>query len=169
MAGGEGTRLRPLTTNRPKPMVPVVNKPMLEHTLDLLKHHGFSDVVLTLHYLPNVVQDYFQSGEEFGAKLNYLIEEKPLGTAGGVKNAERFLDGTFVVFSGDVLTDINLSKALKFHKDAGAVATILLTKASNPTDYGIVITEKSGAVKKFLEKPGWRSVQRHHQLWHLHS
>lgn len=158
MAGGEGTRLRPLTTNRPKPMVPVVNKPMLEHTLDLLKHHGFSDVVLTLHYLPNVVQDYFQSGEEFGAKLNYLIEEKPLGTAGGVKNAERFLDGTFVVFSGDVLTDINLSKALKFHKDAGAVATILLTKASNPTDYGIVITEKSGAVKKFLEKPGWGEV-----------
>src|SRR5512136_2497251 len=109
MAGGEGTRLRPLTTNRPKPMVPVVNKPMLEHTLDLLKHHGFSDVVLTLHYLPNIVQDYFQSGDEFGVKLNYLIEEKPLGTAGGVKNAERYLDGTFAVFSGDVLTDINLS------------------------------------------------------------
>jgi len=139
-------------------MVPVVNKPILEHTLDLLKHHGFSDVVLTLHYLPNIVQDYFQGGEEFDVKLNYLIEEKPLGTAGGVKNAERYLDGTFVVFSGDVLTDINLSKALKFHKDAGAVATILLTKASNPTDYGIVITEKSGAVKKFLEKPGWGEV-----------
>jgi len=82
MAGGEGTRLRPLTTTRPKPMVPIVNKPMLEHTLDLLKQHGFSDIILTLHYLPNVVRDYFQGGEESGVNLTYLIEEKPLGTAG---------------------------------------------------------------------------------------
>jgi len=158
MAGGEGTRLRPLTTNRPKPMVPIVNKPMLEHTLDLLKQHSFSDIVLTLHYLPNVVREYFQGGEEFGVKLTYLVEEKPLGTAGGVKNAERYLDGTFVVFSGDVLTDINLSKALSFHKQKGALATIVLTRVTNPTDYGIVITEKSGRIKKFLEKPGWGEV-----------
>jgi len=158
MAGGEGTRLRPLTTNRPKPMVPVVNKPVLEHTLDLLKQHGFSEVVLTLHYLPNVIRGFFQGGEELGVKLTYLVEEKPLGTAGGVKNAERYLDGTFMVFSGDVLTDINLSEALHFHKQKGASATIVLTRATNPTDYGIVITEKSGRIKKFLEKPGWGEV-----------
>ncbi len=158
MAGGGGTRLRPLTTNRPKPMVPVANKPMLEHTLDLLKQHNFSDVVLTLHYLPNIVRDYFQGSEEFGVKLTYLVEEKPLGTAGGVKNAERYLDGTFVVFSGDVLTDINLGKALSFHKQKGAAATIVLTQVTNPTDYGIVITEKSGRIKKFLEKPAWGEV-----------
>jgi len=158
MAGGEGTRLRPLTTNRPKPMVPIVNKPMLEHSLNLLKQHGFKDVVLTLHYLPNVVSEYFQEGDEFDVKLTYLIEEKPLGTAGGVKNAERYLDGTFVVFSGDVLTDINLSKALNFHKQSGASATIVLTRVPNPTEYGIVITEKTGRVKQFLEKPGWSEV-----------
>ncbi len=158
MAGGGGTRLRPLTTNRPKPMVPVANKPMLEHTLDLLKQHNFSDVVLTLHYLPNIVRDYFQGGEELGVNLTYLVEEKPLGTAGGVKNAERYLDGTFVVFSGDVLTDINLGKALSFHKQKGAAATIVLTQVTNPTDYGIVITEKSGRIKRFLEKPAWGEV-----------
>ncbi len=158
MAGGEGTRLRPLTTNRPKPMVPIVNKPMLEHTLNLLKQHGFKDVILTLHYLPNVVRDYFQEGDEFDVKLTYLVEEKPLGTAGGVKNAERYLDGTFVVFSGDVLTDVNMSKALAFHKQSGASTTIVLTRVPNPTEYGIVITEKNGRVKKFLEKPSWGEV-----------
>lgn len=158
MAGGEGTRLRPLTTNRPKPMVPIVNRPMLEHTINLLKQHGFKDVVLTLHYLPHIIKDYFQDGAEFGVKLNYLIEEKPLGTAGGVKNAEQFLDKTFVVVSGDVLTDINLSKALDFHKQSGATATIVLTRVPNPIEYGIVITDKKGRVKQFLEKPGWGEV-----------
>jgi len=158
MAGGGGTRLRPLTTNRPKPMVSVANKPMLEHTLDLLKQHGFEDIALTLHYLPHIIKDYFQDGDEFGVKLTYLVEEKPLGTAGGVKNAERYLDGTFTVFSGDVLTDINLSKALRFHKQKGALATIVLTRVSNPTDYGIVVTDKSGRITKFLEKPSWGEV-----------
>jgi len=158
MAGGEGTRLRPLTTNRPKPMVPIVNKPMLEHTLNLLKQHGCKGIVLTLHYLPNVIRDYFQDGDEFGVNLTYLIEEKPLGTAGGVKNAERYIDGTFVVFSGDVLTDINLSKAINFHKQSGASATIVLTRVPNPTEYGIVITEKTGRIQQFLEKPGWSEV-----------
>jgi len=158
MAGGEGTRLRPLTTNRPKPMVPIVNRPMLEHTIHLLKQHGFKESVLTLHYLPNVVKDYFQDGTEFGVGLKYLIEEKPLGTAGGVKNAERFLDGTFLVISGDVLTDINLSKALNFHRQRGATATVVLTRVPNPIEYGIVITDKEGRVKQFLEKPGWGEV-----------
>jgi mannose-1-phosphate guanylyltransferase/phosphomannomutase len=92
LAGGGGTRLRPLTTNRPKPMVPVVNKPILEHTLDLLKQHGFNDVTITLHHLPRIVSDYFQNGDDFGVKLAYFIEDKPLGTAGGVKNAEGHID-----------------------------------------------------------------------------
>jgi len=158
MAGGEGTRLRPLTTNRPKPMVPIVNRPLLEHVINLLKQHGFNDAVLTLQYMPDIIKNYFQDGAEFGVRLSYLIEEKPLGTAGGVKNAEQFLDGTFVVISGDVLTDINLSKALSFHKQSGAVATIILTRVPNPVEYGIVITDKTGRVKQFLEKPGWGEV-----------
>ena len=158
MAGGEGTRLRPLTSRQPKPMVPIVNRPMLEHTINLLKQHGFNDIVLTLHYLPDIIKDYFQDGSELGVKLHYLIEEKPLGTAGGVKNAEQFLDDTFLVISGDVLTDIDLSKALSFHKQSGAVATIVLTRVPNPVEYGIVITDKTGRVKQFLEKPGWGEV-----------
>jgi mannose-1-phosphate guanylyltransferase/phosphomannomutase len=139
-------------------MVPIVNRPMLEHTLHLLKQHEFKDVILTLHYLPNVIQDHFEDGDDFDVKLTYLIEDKPLGTAGGVKNAERYIDGTFAVFSGDVLTDINLSKALTFHKHAGALATIVLTRVPNPTEYGIVITEKDGRIRQFLEKPGWGEV-----------
>lgn len=158
LAGGGGTRLRPLTTNRPKPMVPVVNKPILEHTLDLLKQHGFNDITVTLHHLPQIVSDYFQNGDEFGVKLAYVVEDKPLGTAGGVKNAESQIDGTFVVFSGDVLTDVDLSEALRFHKRSGALATILLTQVSDPTDYGVVITDETGHIRKFLEKPGWGEV-----------
>ncbi len=158
MAGGEGTRLRPITSRHPKPMVPIVNRPMLEHTINLLKQHGFQEIVLTLHYLPHLIQDYFQEGAEWGVKLQYLIEDKPLGTAGGVKNAEQFLDGTFLVLSGDVLTDINLSNALSFHKQNKAMATIVLTRVPNPVEYGIVITDKSGRVKQFLEKPGWGEV-----------
>jgi mannose-1-phosphate guanylyltransferase/phosphomannomutase len=158
MAGGEGTRLRPLTTRRPKPMVRIVNRPMLEHTINLLKHHKFEDIVLTLHYMPDIIKEYFQDGVEYNVKLNYLIEDKPLGTAGGVKNAEQFLGDTFAVISGDVLTDINLSEALGFHKRNGALATIALTRVPNPVEYGIVITDKTGRVKQFLEKPGWGEV-----------
>jgi len=158
MAGGEGMRLRPLTTNRPKPMVPIANRPMLEHTINLLRQHGFHEIVVTLHYLPDSIRSYFQDGSQLNAKISYLVEEKPLGTAGGVKNAEHLLDGTFVVFSGDVLTDIDLSKALNFHRESGAVATIALTRVPNPVDYGITIVDETGRVKQFLEKPGWGEV-----------
>ncbi len=158
MAGGEGTRLRPLTTNRPKPMVPIVNKPMLEHTLNLLAQHGFNDTIVTMHYLPQIIEDYFQDGTEFNTKLTYITEEKPLGTAGSVKNTEQHLDDTFAVISGDVLTDINLTNALKFHKQRGSVATIILTRVPNPTEYGIVNTDQTGKIKQFLEKPSWGEV-----------
>jgi len=158
IAGGEGTRLRPLTTSRPKPMVPIVNRPMLEHTIHLLKQHGLQDLVVTLYYLPDVVRNHFQDGSEFGVKMTYLTEEKPLGTAGGVKRAESLLDGTFVVLSGDVLTDINLSEALRFHQQKGATATVVLTRVPNPIEYGIVIVDEEGQIKRFLEKPGWGEV-----------
>ena len=158
MAGGEGTRLRPLTTNRPKPMVPIVNRPMLEHTLNLLTQHGFKETIITMHYLPNIIQDYFQDGAEHNTKLTYITEEKPLGTAGSVKNTEQHLNGTFAVFSGDVLTDIDLTKALTFHKQKGSVATIVLTRVPNPTEYGIVNTDNTGRIKQFLEKPSWGEV-----------
>ncbi|RYD05649.1 hypothetical protein N752_07070 [Desulforamulus aquiferis] len=116
MAGGEGTRLRPLTCERPKPMMPVVNRPMMEHILELLKKHGVQDIGVTLQYIPEAIRDYFGNGADFGVHMRYYVEEVPLGTAGSVKNAQRFLDQTFVVISGDALTDLDLSKAMEFHR-----------------------------------------------------
>lgn len=158
MAGGEGTRLRPLTTRRPKPMVPIANRPMLEHTINLLKQNGIQDITATLHYLPEMIESYFQDGSQYGVKINYLREEKPLGTAGGAKQAEKLLDQTFLIYSGDVLSDIDLSKAIKFHQKKGAIATIVLTRVPNPIEYGVVITDEEGRIKQFLEKPGWGEV-----------
>jgi mannose-1-phosphate guanylyltransferase/phosphomannomutase len=158
MAGGEGTRLRPLTTARPKPMVPVVNKPMMEHVLELLLAHRFNELFVTLHYLPDVIRNYFGDGTDFGVRITYSIEEKPLGTAGSVKRLEQLLEGTFLVISGDVLTDINLSEVVEFHKKRGAIATITLTRVPNPLEYGVVITNEDGKIENFLEKPGWGEV-----------
>ncbi len=158
MAGGEGTRLRPLTCNRPKPMVPVVNRPIMEHIIGLLKKHGLTDIAVTLQYMPEVIRDYFGDGEEFGVNIRYYIEKTPLGTAGSVKNAEDFLKDTFVVISGDALTDINLEKAVQFHKDKGSVATLVLKKVNIPLEYGVVITDEEGRITRFVEKPGWGEV-----------
>ncbi|HBG01772.1 MAG TPA: nucleotidyltransferase, partial [Firmicutes bacterium] len=116
MAGGEGTRLRPLTCTLPKPMVPILNRPMMEHIINLLKRHGLNEVASTLWYLPDDVTAYFQDGSAFGVSMEYFIERKPLGTAGSVKNAGQFFTDTFVVVSGDALTDIDLSAAIAFHK-----------------------------------------------------
>lgn len=158
MAGGEGTRLRPLTCNLPKPMVPILNKPMMEHIIELLKRHQITDIASTLWYLPRDVTDYFGDGSDFGVKMEYYVEEEPLGTAGSVKNAEQFLDETFIVVSGDSLTDIDLTKAVEFHRANNAVATLVLTKVSNPLNYGIVITAEDGRIRQFLEKPSWSEV-----------
>lgn len=119
MAGGEGTRLRPLTCTMPKPMVPVVNKPMMEHILDLLKRHGFQEIAGTLWYLPEMIKDYFGDGSAYQVSMDYYVETKPLGTAGSVKNAKAFLDQPFIVVSGDCLTDIDLSAAVGFHRKKG--------------------------------------------------
>ncbi|MEW6573203.1 MAG: sugar phosphate nucleotidyltransferase [Bacillota bacterium] len=158
MAGGEGSRLRPLTCNRPKPMVPVVNRPIMAYCIDLLRDHGITEIGVTLRYLPEAIQEYFGSGRDFGIKLQYFIEDTPLGTAGSVKNASQFLDQTFLVVSGDALTDINLSEAVAFHKNKGAIATIVLTRVDCPLEYGVVITAESGHIRRFLEKPGWGEV-----------
>lgn len=155
MAGGSGTRLRPLTSALPKPMVPVANKPMAEHIVDLLKQHGLKDIIFTLFYLPDAISSYFQDGSNFGCKINYSTEEgRPLGTAGCVKAVQDELDDTFVVISGDCLTDIDLTDAIKFHKEKKSKATIVLKRVENPLDYGVVITDSDQRIKRFVEKPG---------------
>lgn len=159
MAGGEGSRLRPITSNRPKPLVPIVNRPIMEHILGLLVRHGVTDVVATLHYLANEIRAHFGDGSDFGVNLSYSVEEKPLGTAGSVKNAEEFLrDGTFLILSGDALTDCDLSKALAFHREKKSLATLVLYRVASPLDFGVVITDDEGRIVRFLEKPGWSEV-----------
>jgi len=158
MAGGEGTRLRPLTCNRPKPMVPIVNRPVMEHIINLLKKQGITEIFVTLCYLPQVIQDYFGDGSDFGVKIKYFIEETPLGTAGSVKQIEKDLTDTFVIISGDALTDVNLLEALAFHKEKDALATLVLTHVEEPLEYGVVVTDDLGRIKHFLEKPNWSEV-----------
>ncbi|EGD48539.1 Nucleotidyl transferase [Ruminiclostridium papyrosolvens DSM 2782] len=158
MAGGEGSRLRPLTCNRPKPMVPIANKPVMEHIIELLKKYGIKDIAVTLQYMPEKIKDYFGDGREYGVSLKYFTEDVPLGTAGSVKNAEDFLDETFIVISGDALTDINLQEALEFHKKNRSVATLVLKKVECPTEYGVVVTAPDGKIRRFLEKPSWGEV-----------
>jgi mannose-1-phosphate guanylyltransferase/phosphomannomutase len=158
MAGGEGTRLRPLTSNLPKPMMPLANRPMMEHIVNLLKDHGFDDIVVTVAFLPQAIRTYFGDGSEFGVRMVYATEETPLGTAGSVRNAMDELDEQFLVISGDVLTDIDLSEIVAFHKDRKALATIGLKAVENPLDFGIVITHEDGSIERFLEKPSWGEV-----------
>lgn len=158
MAGGEGSRLRPLTCDRPKPMVPMVNRPVMEHTVELLKKHGITDIGVTLQYMPQEIMNYFGNGSELGVSMNYFIEESPLGTAGSVKNSGSFLKDTFIVVSGDALTDFNLSEALDYHRKQGAIATLVLTPVEIPLEYGVVITGDDGRIRQFLEKPGWGEV-----------
>ena len=158
MAGGEGTRLRPLTSNVPKPMMPIVNRPMMEHIVTLLKSHGFDEIVVTVAFMANAIRTYFGDGSEFGVRMVYATEETPLGTAGSVRNAMDELDERFLVISGDVLTDIDLGEIVRFHEDNGALATIGLVPVENPLEFGIVITNEDGSIERFLEKPTWGQV-----------
>lgn len=158
MAGGEGTRLRPLTCGMPKPMVPVLNKPVMEYTIELLKRYKIRDIYVTLAYLPSAITEYFDDGKERGVNLNYFIEEVPLGTGGSVKNAEEGLDSTFIVMSGDALTDLDINGAVAFHRRKGSKATLVLKRESVPLEYGVVITDGSGRIIRFLEKPSWGEV-----------
>ncbi len=159
MAGGEGSRLRPLTIRRPKPMVPVVDKPVMHHILELLKRHGITEVVATLQYMADNIQEYFGDGSQLGMTIHYSIEESPLGTAGSVKQAEEWLrDDTFIVISGDALTDFDLTEAVAFHKAKGSMATLVLKRMPNPLEYGVVIIDDAGHIKQFQEKPSWGEV-----------
>ncbi|MER7809789.1 MULTISPECIES: mannose-1-phosphate guanyltransferase [Streptomyces] len=159
MAGGEGTRLRPMTSSMPKPLLPVANRPIMEHVLRLLKRHGLNETVVTVQFLASLVKNYFGDGEELGMELTYANEEKPLGTAGSVKNAEEALkDDTFLVISGDALTDFDLTDLIAFHKEKGGLVTVCLTRVPNPLEFGITIVDEGGQVERFLEKPTWGQV-----------
>ncbi|GFP33341.1 mannose-1-phosphate guanylyltransferase / phosphomannomutase, partial [Candidatus Hakubella thermalkaliphila] len=159
MAGGKGTRLRPLTVNLPKPMVPVVGKSVMEHIVALLKKHGIVDIVVTLQFMPEVIRGYFSDGTSLEMNISYAVEDSPLGTAGSVRNVQSFLGKeTFLVISGDALTDINLTDLIDFHKRKGALATVCLKSVENPLDFGLVITNAEGRIERFLEKPDWSQV-----------
>ena len=158
LVGGEGLRLRPLTCKIPKPMVPVVNKPFLEHMIENLKRHHIDEVILAICYLPDRIRQHFGDGSDFGVKLSYAVEKSPLGTGGAVKNAEQYLDDTFVVFNGDIFSDLDLTDMLKFHRAHKAKATIALTPVEDPTAYGVVEIDNRNRVKGFIEKPSWDKV-----------
>jgi mannose-1-phosphate guanylyltransferase/phosphomannomutase len=158
MAGGEGTRLRPLTSNQPKPMVPIVGKPCMEHIVELLREHGLDDVIVTLAFMPQAIRGYFGDGESHGLSIRYSVEESPAGTAGSVKLAEEALDETFLVISGDALCDIDLSDLARFHREKEALVTIGLKSVPNPLEFGIVVTDEDGRIERFLEKPSWGQV-----------
>ncbi|MBU1026613.1 MAG: NDP-sugar synthase [Candidatus Margulisbacteria bacterium] len=159
IAGGLGTRLRPLTNNIPKPIVPVANIPFVVHQIEHLVRHGIDEVILNLHYLSHEIKKILDDGKQWGIKIRYSIEEHPLGTAGAVKNAEQFFDeGPMVIFNGDVVTDLNISKLINYHREKKALVTLALTEVEDPTAFGLVITDNDGRVKQFLEKPSWEMV-----------
>jgi mannose-1-phosphate guanylyltransferase/phosphomannomutase len=158
MAGGEGTRLRPLTSNQPKPMVPIVGKPCMEHIVELLRGDGMTDIIVTVAFLPQAIRSYFGDGETLGVQIEYSVEESPLGTAGSVRLASGKLEDTFVVISGDALTDVNLLELVEFHRKREAAVTIGLKSVENPLEFGIVVTDDDGRIERFLEKPSWGQV-----------
>lgn len=155
MAGGFGTRLRPLTINIPKPMVPIANIPMMEHVVNLLKRNGFDDLISLLFFQGEEIKNYFKDGRKFGVKMDYLQPSEDYGTAGAVRYADSFIDETVMVISGDLLTDFDLGSALEWHQRKKSEATILLTRVENPLAYGIVIVDDEGRIVRFMEKPSW--------------
>jgi mannose-1-phosphate guanylyltransferase len=158
LVGGEGTRLRPLTCNTTKAMVPILNKPFLEHLIQYLKEHSITDIILAMSYLPDRIQSYFGDGAELGVRLTYLTEEQPLGTAGAVKNAESLLGEPFFVLNGDILTSMDLTAMMSRHRVTKPKVSIALTPVDNPTIYGVVETDAKGMVERFVEKPSWEEV-----------
>jgi NDP-sugar pyrophosphorylase family protein len=154
LAGGKGTRLRPLTVNTPKPIVPVANSPFLLYQVDLMRSGGIDEIILSLSYQPRKIEDLLKDGSEYGVRIRYAVEANPLGTGGAFKNAEDQIDATTIVFNGDILTSIDLTEVIARHRERGAVATIVLTPVENPSAYGLVETSPDGWVTRFIEKPG---------------
>jgi mannose-1-phosphate guanylyltransferase/phosphomannomutase len=159
IAGGLGTRLRPLTYNLPKPIVPLANRPFVVHQIEHLIKHGVDEIILNLHYLSSEIKKVLDDGKAWGIKIHYSLEESPLGTAGAVKNAEKYFDkGPMIIFNGDILTDINITKVVNYHREKQALVTLTLTEVDDPTPFGLVLTDKEGRVTKFIEKPAWEMV-----------
>jgi len=153
LAGGQGTRLRPLTHARAKPVVPLLNRPFLAHQLALLRAHGIADVILACSYRVDDVRRALGDAEHLGVSLRYVVEEEPLGTGGGVRNAADLAAGTIFVLNGDILTDVDLSAMVRFHEAHGARATIFITRVADPRQYGLVELDADGRVRRFREKP----------------
>jgi NDP-sugar pyrophosphorylase family protein len=154
LAAGLGTRLRPLTDLISKPMAPIVNKPVMEHIIELLFGYDFRDIVCNLHWYPEAIKDYFGDGSKWKVNISYSMEEELMGTAGGVKNVEGFFEGgTLLVISGDALTDIDLSKAMEYHLLKGGIATLVLTEVEDPSQYGVVLLDEEKRITGFQEKP----------------
>ena len=158
MAGGFGTRIQPLTGSMPKPMIPLFNRPIMLHIVELLKKYDITDLVMLLYHQPNYIKNFFRDGADFGVKITYVTPLQDMGTAGAVKSAEKYLNERFMVISGDLLTDFNLKKIIDFHADNKAQATITLTSVKDPLQFGVVITDKEKRITQFLEKPGWGEV-----------
>lgn len=153
LVGGLGTRLKPLTNIIPKSVVPVLNRPFMEHTFAYLKSHGVVDIILTVNYLPEIIRRHFGDGSDYGVRLSYCYEEEPRGTAGAVKNAEEHLDTTFLVLNGDVFTDLDLSDLITCHRENQSKTTISLQWVANPSAFGVVETDAGDRVLAFIEKP----------------
>ncbi|OWU64802.1 MAG: hypothetical protein CBB60_007950 [Armatimonadetes bacterium Cent15-Ar3] len=160
MAGGEGSRLRPLTSQRPKPLVPVATVPIMEHLVGLLREQGFQEFLVTTSYLAGEIQSHFGTGRDFGVSISYPEEPMPLGTAGAIKNASAELSGApFLIVSGDALTDCDFTEAVRFHESRNAMVTLILKRVSDPLEFGVVVTDEDGRVKRLVEKPDWSEVQ----------
>ena len=153
LAGGKGTRLRPLTVYTPKPVVPVCNRPFLLYQIDTLRRAGVTDVTLSLSYQPHKIEQQLGDGSDFGVKINYTVEPQPMGTAGAYKFAGDLIREPTVVFNGDIVTDLDLRAVIRQHDERGAVATVVLAPVENPSVYGVVETEADGRVRSFSEKP----------------
>jgi mannose-1-phosphate guanylyltransferase len=153
LAGGKGTRLRPLTMHTPKPIMPIANRPFLYYQLELLKRANVHDCILSLSYQPQKIEDKFGDGTLYDMRVSYTVEASPLGTAGAYRHAEGLINESTIVFNGDVLTDIDLNEVIHFHREKNALATLVLTPVENPTAYGLVETDEDGRIQRFLEKP----------------
>lgn len=158
MAGGFGTRIQPLTSSLPKPMIPLLNRPIMQHIVELLKKYNITDLVMLLYHQPHIIKNFFRDGTDFGVKITYVTPLEDMGTAGAVKCAEKYLDERFMIISGDLLTDFNLQKVLDFHEQKQSMATITLTAVKDPLQFGVVVTDKEHRITQFLEKPGWGEV-----------
>ncbi len=158
LVGGEATRLEPLTCNTPKAMVPVLNTPFLEHVIRYLSRHQIKEIILAQGHLAQPIEGYLGDGSQFGVRLSYVVEDTLRGTAGAVKNAEKYLDEAFLVLNGDVFTDLDITAMIDFHRERKAKATIALAAVDDPTAYGLIETDAEGRVTRFLEKPSWSEV-----------